>query len=105
MENRQKCLDGNKRYASLMSQVDSTVAPLQFNIGTIQGTQVHGFSFMAVILFSNTIFEDVAVISLIMQPDEEVPVLIENVVSKTLQVHDLKDGPVQMLEDEKGNTL
>ena len=53
MENQQNCFDGNKPYASFMSQADSTVATLQFEIGAVQGTLLLGFYFMAVILFSN----------------------------------------------------
>ena len=103
MENQQNCFDGNKSYASFMSQVDSTVDTLQFKIGTVQIMLLHGFYFMAVILFSNTIFKDLGVISSITQPGEEVPVCIENGLRARLQVHDFKEEPVQMLKDEKDN--
>ena len=103
MENQQNGFDDNESCASFMSQVDSTMATLQFKIGTVQGTLLHGFYFMAVILFRNTILKNLGVISLITQPGEEVPVSIKNVLHTRLQVLDFKEEPVQMLKDEKDN--
>ena len=53
MEIQPKGFDGNKSYAS-------TVASLKFKIGSVEGNLLLGFYFMAVILFSNTSFKDVA---------------------------------------------
>jgi len=57
MESKQDCFNGNKRYASFLSQVNSTVAPLHFKFGTVQGTLLLGFYFMAVILFATPVVE------------------------------------------------
>ena len=57
--------------------MDSTVASLQFDIGAAQGTLVLGFCLMAVILFSDTSFKDVGVISSITQPGEDVQWLLK----------------------------
>jgi len=60
---------------------------------------------MAAILFSNTIFKDIGMISSITQPGEGAPVLIETVLCMTLQLHLLKEEPLQMLKDEKDKPL
>ena len=105
MKKQQNCYDGDKRYASFTSLVDSTVAPLQFKCGALQGNLLLGFYFMAAILFSNTIFKDIGMISSITQPGEGAPVLIETVLCMTLQLHLLKEEPLQMLKDEKDKPL
>ena len=84
MEIQPKGFDGNKSYAS-------TVASLEFKIGSVEGNLWLGFYFMAVILFSNISFKDVAVdvlISPTMQPCEEVPERTKYVLRTVLQNFD-----------------
>ena len=86
-----KYFDGNKCYASFNRHMDSSVASLKFKVGTVQGNLLLGFYFMAVILFNNSSFKDVGVdvlISPTMQPCEEVPERITNVLRTALQNFD-----------------